>query len=90
MTVQKSSSDISPTKSHTKWPFYVWLDSLIKTVSNPEYELCLPPFRVVRPGLITLVLVPWIVSLRLGLSFTRLLQTVSTVIVQYTHYIYHL
>ena len=90
MTVQKSSSDISPTKSHTKWPFYVWLHSLITTVSNPEYELCLPPFRVVRPGLITLVLVPWIVSLRLGLSFTRLLQTVSTVIVQYTHYINHL
>ena len=60
MTVQKSLSDISPTKSHTKWPFYVWLDSLITTVStqsNPEYELCLPPFRIVRPGLITLVLV---------------------------------
>ena len=87
MTVQKSLSDINPTKSHTKWPFYVWLDSLITTA---EYELCLPPFRVVRPGLITLVLVPWIVSLRLGLSFTRLLQTVSTMIVQYTHYIYHL
>ena len=51
-------------------------------ISNPEYELCLPPFRVVRPGLIALVLVPWIV--RLGLSFTRLLQTVSTMIVQYT------
>ena len=60
MTVQKSLSDISPTKSHTKWPFYVWLDSLITTVStpsNPEYELCLPPFRVVRRGLIRLVLV---------------------------------
>ena len=60
MTVQKSSSDINPTKSHTKWPFYVWLDSLITTVStpsNPECELCLPPFRVVRPGLIRLVLV---------------------------------
>ena len=57
MTVQKSSSDISPTNSHTKWPFYVWLDSLITTVStpsNPEYELCLPPFRVVRPGPIDL------------------------------------
>ena len=43
-----------------KWPFYVWLDSLITTAStpsNPEYELCLPPFRVVRPGLIRLVLV---------------------------------
>ena len=53
-------------------------------ISNPEYELCLPLFRVLRPGLITLVLVPWIVSLRLGLSFTRLLQTVSTMIVQYT------
>ena len=41
------------------WLFYVWLDSLITPVSvpnNPEYELCLPPFRVVRPGLIRLVL----------------------------------
>ena len=62
MTVQKSSSDISPTKSHTKWPFYVWLDSLITTVSNPKYKLWLPPFRVVRPGLITLVLVGLSVS----------------------------
>ena len=46
--------------SHTKWLFYVWLDSLITPVStpnNPEYELCLPPLRVVRPGLIRLVLV---------------------------------
>ena len=57
MTVQKSSSDVSSTNSHTKWPFYVWLDSLITTVSNPKYELCLPPFRVGRPGLIRLVLV---------------------------------
>ena len=60
MTVQKSLSDISPTKPLYKWPFYVWLDSLITTVStpsNPEYELCLPPFGVVRPGLIRLVLV---------------------------------
>ena len=41
------------------WLFYVWLASLITPVSapnNPEYELCLPPFRVVRPGLIRLVL----------------------------------
>ena len=29
----------------------------------------------------------WTVSLRLGLTFTRLLQTVSTMIFQYTHYI---
>ena len=77
MTVQKSSSDIIPTKSHTKWPFYVWLDSLITTVStpsNPECELCLPPFRVVRPGLITLNCLSstWIVSLRLGLSFKKI------------------
>ena len=92
MTIKKSSSDISPTKSHTKWPFYVWLDSLITTVSttsNPEYELCLPLFRGVKPGLIRLSST-WIASLRLDLSFTRLLQTVSTMIVQYTHYIYHL
>ena len=60
MSIQKSLSGISPTKSNTKWPFYVWLDSLITTVStpsNPECELCLPPFRVVKPGLIRLVLV---------------------------------
>ena len=60
MAIQKSLSDISSTKSHTKWLFYVWLDSLITTVStpsNPGYELCLPPFRVVRPGLIRLILV---------------------------------
>ena len=41
------------------WLRHCWLDSLITPVStpnNPEYELCLPPFRVVRPGLIRLVL----------------------------------
>ena len=62
MTIQKSSSDISPIKSHTKWPFYVWLITTVSTPSFPEYELYLPPFRVVRPGLEII----WVVRTVLG------------------------